>query len=116
MAPIEQLLDKLTVPVAVPATVGSNSTSRIAACPGLRVTGNAAPGSEKPVPLTPAELMVTTPVPEEVIVTDCVAAVFRSTLPKAILDALSVRVGVVAFSVSAKIFEIPPAVAVSVTV
>ncbi len=113
---MEQLLDKLTVPVAAPAAVGSNWTSRLAACPGLRVTGNTAPGIENPVPLTEAQLMVTTPVPDEVIVTDCVAGVFRLTLPKATVDELRVKVGVVGVSIRVKVFEIPPAVAVSVTV
>jgi hypothetical protein len=51
-----------------------------------------------PVPANVAALTVTGAVPLDVMVTDCVATVFRSTLPKATLVALTVSVGVVAFS------------------
>jgi hypothetical protein len=113
---MEQLLEKLTLPVAAPATAGSNCTSSVEACPGVSVIGNFAPGSENPFPVTLPALTVTVPVPDDVIVTDWVASVFRATLPKATVVALIVSVGAVAFSVSAKVFEIPPAVAVSVAV
>lgn len=114
MAPIEQLLEKLTLPVAAPATVGSNCTSSVEVCPGFSVMGNFAPGRVNPLPLTVPAVTDTIAVPEDVMVTDCVAGVFRATLPNATLVALRFSVGVVAFSVSAKVFEIPPAVAVSV--
>jgi hypothetical protein len=78
--------------------------------------GNFAPGSVNPDPVTVAALTVTAPVPEDVMVTVCVAGVLRLTVPKLTLLAPRVKVGVVEFSVSAKIFETPPAVAVSVTV
>jgi hypothetical protein len=69
-----------------------------------------------PVPLTDPALMVMGAVPVEVIVTDCVAGVFRVTVPKATLLLPNVRVGVVAFSAKAKVFVTPPEVAVSVAV
>jgi hypothetical protein len=116
MAPSEQLLVRTTVPVAAPAVAGSNCTSSVEVWPEFSVIGNVAAGSVKPVPLTLAALTVTAPVPEDVIVTDCVAGVFSWTLPKDMLDALSVRVVVGAFRVSANVFETPLAVAVSVAV
>jgi hypothetical protein len=116
IAPIEQLLVRATVPVEAPAVEGSNCTSSVEACPGFSVIGNFAPGSEYPVPLADPALIVTGAVPVDVIVTDCVAGVFRLTVPKATLLLPKVRVGVVVFSVRANVFEIPPAVAVSVAV
>jgi hypothetical protein len=113
---MEQLLVSATVPVAAPAAFGSNCTSSDDDCPGFRVTGNAAPGIVNPVPLTDPALMVMGAVPVEVIVTDCVAGVFRVTVPKATLLLPNVRVGVVAFSAKAKVFVTPPEVAVSVAV
>jgi hypothetical protein len=114
--PIEQLLPSATVPVAAPAVVGSNCTSSVDVCPGFSVIGNVAPASLNPAPLTDPALIVTGAVPVDVIVTDCVAGVFRLTVPKPTLVLPKVNVGVVAFSVSANVFEIPPAVAVSVAV
>jgi hypothetical protein len=69
-----------------------------------------------PDPVTVAALTVTVPVPEDVIVTVCVAGVLRSTVPKLTLLDPRVKVGVVAFSVSAKVFAIPPPAAVNVAV
>lgn len=102
------------MPVAAPAALGSNCTSSDDDCPGFRVTGNAAPGIVNPVPVTDPALMVMGAVPLEVIVTDCVASVFNVTVPKETLLPPNVSVGVVAFSVRAKVFETPPDVAVSV--
>jgi hypothetical protein len=112
--PIEQLLLSATVPVAAPAAAGSNCTSRVDDCPGVRVIGNLAPGIANPAPLTDPPLIVTAPVPVDVIVTDCVAGVFTVTVPKATLLVPKVRVGDVVLSASAKVFETPPAVAVKV--
>jgi hypothetical protein len=48
----------------------------------------------KPAPVTEAPLIVTAVVPVEVNVTDCVFDVFRSTVPKAILVAFTLKVAV----------------------
>lgn len=69
----------------------------------------------KPVPASVAALMVTAAVPVELKVTDCVADVFNTTLPKEMLVALMLKVGVNAFNCKAKLFETAPALAVSVT-
>jgi hypothetical protein len=74
-----------------------------------------APDIVKPVPLNAAELMVTGAVPVEVNVTGSVDAVFTVTLPNAKLAGLVVNVGTAAFNCSAKVLEMPPALAVSVT-
>ena len=101
------------MPVAAPAAVGSNCTSSDDDCPGFRVTGNFAPGIVNPVPVTDPALMVMGAVPVDVIVTDCVAGVFDGdgSESNTLLDP-KVSVGVVASRVRAKVFEIPPAVAV----
>jgi hypothetical protein len=114
--PIEQLLASATVPVAAPVVAGSNCTSSADVCPGFRVIGNFAPGRVNPAPVTEPVLMVTGAVPVDDIVTDCVAGVLRLTEPKATLLLPKVSVGVVAFRVRAKVFEIPLAVAVSVAI
>ncbi len=71
---------------------------------------------ENPAPVSVPALTVTAAVPDDVIVTDWVAGVSSWTLPNATLVALSVRFGVVAVSVRAKVFDTPVAVAVSVAV
>ncbi len=53
-----------------------------------------APDIEKPVPDNVAEFTVTAAVPVEVSVTDCVAGVLSTTLPKARLVALTLKVEV----------------------
>jgi hypothetical protein len=80
------------------------------------VTGNVIPESPKPVPLADAPLRVSAAVPEDVSVTVFVTVVFSAAVPKATLLLPSVSFGVVAFSVSAKVFDTPAAVAVSVAV
>ena len=70
----------------------------------------------KPAPVTLPALMVSAAVPEEVSVTDCVAGVFRSTLPKAMLFDPRVSAAVTAFNVMPKVFATPPAVAVNTAV
>ena len=47
----------------------------------------------KPAPVMVAELTVTGDVPDDVIVSDCVVAVFTVTLPKLKLAALTVNCG-----------------------
>lgn len=56
--------------------------------------GRVAPERLNPVPLTVAPLIVTAVEPVAVRVMDCVAGVFRLRVPKAIVDALTVRVDV----------------------
>jgi hypothetical protein len=60
----------------------------------VSVAGNVDPDSEKPVPVTVAELIVTDPVPVLVKVTTCVETVFNVTLPNATLVALMLSVDV----------------------
>jgi hypothetical protein len=76
-------------PETAPAVFGSNSTSRVAVFPACRVRGKETPETEKPVPDTAAELIVTASVPLEVSTTDCVAGELRSTFPKATLEVLT---------------------------
>ena len=116
---VDELLWMVSSPVAAPAAVGSNCTSRVTAKLGFKVTGNVAPEIVKPVPLNVAELTVTGAVPVEVNVTGSVDAVFTVTLPNATLVGLIDNVGTVAaaaFSCRAKLSETPSALAVSVTV
>ena len=82
---------------------------------GFSVTGKVAPDIEKPVPDDLAEFTVTAAVPVDVSVTDCVAGVLSTTLPKARLVALRLNVEVpAAFNCNANVFVAPPAPAVSV--
>jgi hypothetical protein len=75
-----------------------------------------APETEKPVPLTAAVLTVNAEAPVSDRVSDCFAAVFIFTLPKAMLLALTVRVAPPACNCRGKVMEAPPAVAVRVAV
>ncbi len=79
------------------------------------MTGNVAPDTLNPAPLTVAALMVKAAVPLEVSVIDCEVAVFRLTLPNERLLALNVSAGTAAFSCRAKFADAPPAEAVRVT-
>jgi hypothetical protein len=65
------------------------------------VAGKVAPETEKPVPETESELMVTAIVPLEVAVTDFVTAVPTATLPNDREVALRLNVGTAAFSCTA---------------
>jgi DMSO/TMAO reductase YedYZ molybdopterin-dependent catalytic subunit len=96
--PAYALLERVTVPDSVAALVGSNPRDSVAVCPGFNVTGKVTPEILKPLPVSVAELMVSGAVPEEVSVTDCVEAVFTTTLPKLTLLALRVSAGIHAFS------------------
>ena len=95
--------------------VGSNCTFSVAVWPGFKVAGKVDPDNENPAPVTVAELTITGAVPVEDRVTDCVAGVFSATSPNARLAALTLSVGMAAFNCRAKLFETPPALAVSVT-
>jgi len=110
------LLPILIDPVTAPADFGSKLIVRTAVCPGLSVTGVVTPESPKPEPAIEIWLMVRAAVPEDVSVTALVTVVFKATVPKASLLLLRVSAGVVALRLRAKVFEIPPEVAVRVTV
>jgi hypothetical protein len=114
--PEEALLEIVSDPVAAPARVGSNCAVSVAVWFGFSVTGNVAPDTLKPVPLTVAELIVSAAVPLEVSVSDCVEAVFRLTFPNERLLALNAIVGTAAFNCRAKLVVALPAFAVSIAV
>jgi hypothetical protein len=57
------------------------------------VTGNVAPDTVKPAPVSVAELMVTGPVPVDDSVIDCVDVEFTATLPNTTLPALMLNCG-----------------------
>lgn len=80
------------------------------------MSGKLPPESVNPFPITVAALTVTAAVPVDDRVTDCVAGVFKVTLPNARVVALMLNVGVPAPSCRAKVFDILPALAVSVTI
>jgi hypothetical protein len=84
---------------------------------GFSVNGNVAPVTENPAPETVAEFTVTEAVPVDVRVTGCVAGVSSTTLPKARLVVLMLKVEVPpAFNCRPKVLVRPPALAESVTV
>ena len=115
VGPVEELLEMVTWPVAVPALAGSNSMFSVADWFGFNVSGNAVPDIVKPVPVRVAALIVTGMLPVDVSVTDFVAGVFRFTLPKVTLVALRLSVGWAAFNFRVKLVETLFADAVSVT-
>ncbi len=98
VAPLDELLVIVTVPVSVAAVVGSNVIVIGAVCPGLSVIEPVTPDIANPVPEIDAELMVTGAVPLELSVTTCVVAVFRFTLPKATLVVFRLSPAIAAFS------------------
>jgi hypothetical protein len=102
--PVEEVLVTVSWPVRAPRAVGSNSTSSVAVCPGVSVTGNAGPDIVKPVPVNTAELTVTDAVPVEDKITVCVADVFNTTFPNPTLVALMLRVDVLAFTVNVTVW------------
>jgi hypothetical protein len=83
---------------------------------GFSVSGKVAPETVKPAPLIASALTLTAAAPVELSVTVCVAAVFTGSLPNVKVVALTVSVGTVAPSCSAKVFDTLFALAVSVTV
>ncbi len=70
---------------------------------GLSVSGKLAPETEKPAPVSVAELTVTATVPVDDIVIVCVVAEPTATLPKLRLEELMLSVGTAAFNCSAKV-------------
>jgi hypothetical protein len=93
--PVVELLLMVRFPVDDPVVVGKNWTCNVIDWLGFSVVGRVPPTMEKPAPVIEAELTVTADVPDDVSVTDCVAAKFTATLPKLRLVALTVSCGVV---------------------
>jgi hypothetical protein len=75
-------LEKLTLPLALPATVGAKATVNEVLCPAARVNGKLSPLIEKPLPATLAEDIVTLPC-DAVRVPDELPVLPTRTLPKA---------------------------------
>jgi hypothetical protein len=94
---------------------GSNCTVSVVTWPGFNAAGKLAPDSEKPAPVSVAELMVTGAALVEISVTDCVAPVLTCTLPKATLVGLIFSVGTAAFNCRANVLVTLPELAVRVT-
>ena len=113
---MEELLVRVSWPVAAPAVVGVNCTLNVRAMLGLRVTGNVAPDMVKPDPARDAALMVTGAAPVDVRVTGCDAVVFTGRMPKSRLLVLMPSDDIAAFNCRAKHLETPFALAVSVAV
>jgi hypothetical protein len=114
--PVDELLVKVKVPVAAPATVGSNCTSSVAVAFGLSVTGKPSPENEKPLPAIWTALTVTTELPVDLKVSVWVVARFAATLPKFMLEVLTLSTGATACNCSAKDSDALTALAVSVAV
>ena len=76
------LLVTVTLPLALPAVVGSNTTENDVLCPALSVRGRARPVTEKPVPVRLSLDNETLALPVLVSVTVCVELVPVVTLPK----------------------------------
>jgi hypothetical protein len=70
---------------------------------GLSVSGKLAPETEKPVPVSVAELMVTAAVPVADSVIDCDVGVLTATLPKLTIEELTLSDATAAFNCSAKV-------------
>jgi hypothetical protein len=94
VVPVEELLSKVMVPVAVPAVVGSKVIVSVAVCPTASVSGKLAPETLKPVPVAVAEVMESDAVPVEDRVIDWVVLESTATLPKFTFDELRLRVAV----------------------
>jgi hypothetical protein len=110
------LLARVIAPVNDVVVVGLKLTVSVAVWPSLRVSGKFTPDILKPAPVSVPALMMSGAVPEEVRMTDLVAAVFNVTLPKARVLGLRLRVGMKAFNWSWTVLETVPAVAVRVAV
>ena len=108
------LLVIVTVPVAAPAVVGSKPTVKVAVWPGFSVNGVLMPEAENPAPLTETPLIVAATVPDDVNVTDWLAAVLSSSVPNATFVVLKLSPAVAEFNCSTTLFELVPTVAVRV--
>jgi hypothetical protein len=96
VAPVDELLLIVNLPVTAPAVLGANVTGIASVCPGFKVFGKVPAAMENPVPLIAAELIVTAELPGEVNVSDNALDVPSATLPKARLLPLMPRAGVTA--------------------
>jgi hypothetical protein len=88
---VDELLVRVTAPVTDVVVEGSKLTVSVAVWPSLRVSGKFIPDILNPAPVSVPALMMSGAVPEEVRITDLVAAVFTVTLPKAKVLALRLR-------------------------
>jgi hypothetical protein len=113
--PVEELLFRISEPVAAPAVVGSNCTVSVAVWLGFKVNGNVAPETLNPAPLMVAALTVTADVPVELKVTVWVTGVLRDTPPKPMLVTLTPSVGTLEPSCRLTVLATLPAPAVNVT-
>jgi hypothetical protein len=95
---VDELLEIVNWPVAVPTVVGLNVSVRLSVWPGLSLAGKVTEDLENPVPVSEMELMVSAAVPLEVRVTVWVVELFTTTAPKEIVLALTVSAGEAAFS------------------
>ena len=96
VVPVEELLVKVTEPLAVPAVVGLKTIASVADCPAASVNGKLTPETVKPVPFKDSALTDTEPVPVDVSVTDWEAVAATLTVPKFTLVAPKPSVDVVA--------------------
>ena len=71
----------VTVPVAAPVAVGSNSIESVVVWLGFNVIGKFIPEILNPVPVTDPALIVSGAVPDDVNNTVCVDGVFSVTSP-----------------------------------
>jgi len=94
VAPLEELLLIVNVPVAEPAEVGSNCTVSVAVWLGLKVSGKVAPETVNPAPAAAAESTVAAAVPVEYKVTVRVTGEFTFALPKLKLEVLRLSVAI----------------------
>ena len=96
--------------------VGLNCTFNVTAEPEFNVTGKAAPGIVKPVPVRAAALMVTGVVPVDVRVNDCDVVVLTVTLPKGMLPGLMLSVAMAGFNCRTNTLEMPLAFPITLAV
>jgi hypothetical protein len=89
--PLAELLLILSCPEAAPAALGRNCSCRVTDWFGLNVIGKLFAAREKPAPVIEAEFTVTAELPDEVSVSEAVAAEFTVTLPKLRAEALNVN-------------------------
>jgi hypothetical protein len=98
---VEELLENVSCPDAVPAAAGANKAFTVIATFGLSVTGNVAPEMLNPPPVNVAALTVTGTFPVELSVIVCKVEAPTATLPKGTLLVLRATVGTAALSCSA---------------
>ena len=79
---LDALLENVTLPDALPFTVGANTTEYVVLCPAASVLGKVRPLMEYAAPVTVADEIVTLP-PDAVSVPDNVAVVPMATFPNA---------------------------------